>query len=170
MPTKETIAGLLVLAVLGAGVYWVRVRPARTAAEATAPAASSGETSPPDVTMTTASVEIGDTRITMELEPKPPVAYAPMHVRVRTERHGQAVVPGDAKVSFEMVMPMGDHRYAFVAGADGWLDADVTLPLCPFGDRRWFATVEWTADGQLQAARFRLDLWPPGLKQAPPRD
>jgi hypothetical protein len=31
-------------------------------------------------------------------------------------------------VSFEMTMPMGDHRYALVPGEEGWLEAAVVLP------------------------------------------
>ena len=64
-------------------------------------------------------------------------------------------------------MPMGDHRYSLVPAADGWQEAEVVLPLCPSGKRRWFATVEGTVAGQPRTARFRLDLTPPG--EARPR-
>ena len=69
---------------------------------------------------------------------------------------GAPVAARGGRVSFEMTMPMGDHRYSLVPRADGWQEAEVVLPLCPSGKRRWFATVEGTrrraaADGPLPA-------------------
>jgi len=69
-----------------------------------------------------------------------------------------------ARISFEMTMPMGDHRYSPVPGRDGWQEADVVLPLCQSGKRRWYATVEGIVAGRLRTARFRLDLAPPALR------
>jgi hypothetical protein len=94
--------------------------------------------------------------------PNPPVAFAKTRVRVRAEVGGAPVVLDGGRVSFEMSMPMGDHRYVLVPGEDGWQEADVVLPLCPSGKRRWFATVEGTVAGRPRTARFRLDLEPPG--------
>ena len=65
------------------------------------------------------------------------------------------------RIWFEMTMPMGDHRYTLVADPQGAQVADVTLPTCQSGKRRWFATVEGAVDGQRVTARFRLDLAPP---------
>ena len=64
-------------------------------------------------------------------------------------------------VSFEMKMPMGDHRYTLVAGTDGWQQAEVVLPFCPSGNPRWYAIVEGTVAGTPVTARFRLDLTTP---------
>jgi len=65
------------------------------------------------------------------------------------------------RISFEMTMPMGDHRYSLVPGDDGWQEAEVTLPRCMSGKRRWYATVEGTVAGRPRSARFRLDLSAP---------
>jgi hypothetical protein len=62
------------------------------------------------------------------------------------------------RISFEMTVPMGDHRYALVVGDDGWLETTVVLPFCPSGSPRWYANVEGVVDGRPRAARFRLDL------------
>jgi hypothetical protein len=71
-------------------------------------------------------------------------------------------VPLEAgRISFEMSMPMGDHRYSLVPAADGWQEAEAVLPLCGSGNRRWFATVEGTVAGRPISARFQLDLTPP---------
>jgi hypothetical protein len=68
------------------------------------------------------------------------------------------------RVSFEMTMPMGDHTYSLVPAGGGGYEADVTLPLCKSGKRRWYATVEGRAAGQPVTARFRLDLAVPGAQ------
>jgi hypothetical protein len=62
------------------------------------------------------------------------------------------------RISFEMTMPMGDHRYSLIPADEEWQTADVLLPLCSSGTRRWFATVEGTVAGRPRTARFRLDL------------
>jgi hypothetical protein len=67
----------------------------------------------------------------------------------------------DGKVSFVMVMPMGDHHFALKPGPDGTLRADVTLPMCMSGNPRWFADVEGAAGGVVRTVRFRLDLVAP---------
>jgi hypothetical protein len=54
-------------------------------------------------------------------------------VRVRAKSAGVAVPLEGAQVSFEMTMPMGDHRYSLVAGQDGWLEAETVLPRCMSG-------------------------------------
>jgi hypothetical protein len=51
-----------------------------------------------------------------------------MRVLVRAEAGGSPVVLEGGRVSFEMSMPMGDHRYSLVPGADGWQEAAVVLP------------------------------------------
>ncbi len=73
----------------------------------------------------------------------------------------------NGRISFEMTMPMGDHRYSLVPAADGWQEAEVVLPVCGSGHRRWFATFEGTVAGQPRTARFLLDLTPPSSPPAP---
>ena len=84
-------------------------------------------------------------------KPDPVALGRPLHPSLT---RGQA-----ARVSFEMRMPMGEHRYLLLPGPDGWLEADVMLPMCTSGDPRWFATVEGsTSDGRAVRARYQLDL------------
>ena len=115
----------------------------------------------PDVTLADGSVDAGDVRITLSLTPQPPIAFAKMRVRVRAESGGTPVTLEGGRVSFEMTMPMGDHRYSLVPADQGWQTAEAVLPLCPSGKRRWFATVEGTVAGRPRTARFRLDLAAP---------
>jgi len=126
-----------------------------------APGAVSGDEALPDVTLADGSVSSGNVRITLALAPQPPVAFAKTRVRVRTEVNGSLAVLEGGTISFEMTMPMGDHRYSLVAGQNGWQEADVALPRCMSGNRRWYATVEGTVAGQPRSARFRLDLASP---------
>jgi hypothetical protein len=133
-----------------AGGFWVRGWNART---------SGGAAEPPDVTFTDGVVAVGDVRITLSIAPHPPYAFEKIHLRVRAEDHGRAVRIENARVSFEMRMPMGEHRYVLVPRADGWLEADAVLPMCGSGDARWFAVVEGSfAGGRRVNARYQLDL------------
>lgn len=161
MKHGDIIIGVALLAVLAAGAWWVRLpsAPAGTAPAAGNPA--SGDADLPDVTLAAATVGASGVRITLSLSPNPPVAFAKTHVRVRAESAGVAVPLEGGRVSFEMAMPMGDHRYSLVPGKDGWLEGEVVLPRCISGDRRWYATVEGTSAGRQAAARFRLDLASP---------
>ena len=174
MKLNSTLIGLLVLGLVAAGVLWVRSRsphvPTQPAALATQAAASSAATSAasvegetlPDVTFASAAVDASNVRITLSLTPNPPVGLAKTRVRVQAESGGSPVALEGGRVTFEMTMPMGDHRYSLVAGQDGWQEAEVILPRCMSGKRRWFATVEGTVAGRPRTARFRLDLAPPG--------
>ena len=161
MRRSELIVGLAALAVMAAGAWWARSPspPAATSPAAMAPA--SGGDDLPDVTLAGATVDAGGVGITLLLSPSPPVAFAKTRVRVRAEAGGSVVPLASGSVSFEMTMPMGDHRYSLVAGQDGWQEAEVTLPRCMSGNRRWYATVEGTLAGQPRSARFRLDLSAP---------
>ena len=159
MRFNSTLIGVVVLGLVAAGVFWARARPS------TPEIASGSEVSDdalPDVTFADGVADAGDVRITLSLSPKPPVAFAKMHVRVRAESGGSKVALEGGRVSFEMVIPMGDHRYALAPGEEGWQEAEVILPRCMSGKRRWFATVEGTVAGRPRTARFRLDLAPPG--------
>ncbi len=172
MKFNSTLIGVVVLALVATGVFWVRSRTAGTgtvpAGQTALSAAGQGVSTPaagdealPDVTLAEGTANAGGVRITLSLSPNPPVAFAKMRVRVRAEAGGSPVDLEGGRVSFEMSMPMGDHRYSLVPGADGRQEADVTLPLCPSGKRRWYATVEGTVAGRPRTARFRLDLASP---------
>jgi hypothetical protein len=56
---------------------------------------------------------------------------------------------------------MGEHRYALVGAAGGWQEANVVLPMCPSGKRRWYVTVEGTVAGRRVKAAARFDLASP---------
>jgi hypothetical protein len=169
MRHREVIVGLAVLALVVAGGWWAR-SPPLLAPEApspgSAPMASARQAESddalPDVTLVDGSADAGEgVRITLSLTPQPPVAFAKMRVRVRAESGGDPVAIEGGRVSFEMTMPMGDHRYSLIPADQGWQTAEVVLPLCPSGKRRWNATVEGTVAGRPRTARFRLDLAPP---------
>jgi hypothetical protein len=126
----------------------------------------------PDVTTADASVDVYGARVTLSVTPRPPIAFSRMRFRVRVEfasakasadgSSGALLVLEGGRISFEMTMPMGDHRYDLVPGADGWQEAEVVLPTCQSGDPRWYAIVEGTVAGRPIKARFRLDLEKPG--------
>jgi len=83
----------------------------------------------PDVTLVDGSADAGEgVRITLSLTPQPPVAFARTLVRVRAEAGGSVVALAGGRISFEMAMPMGDHRYSLLPGEEGWLEAAVVLP------------------------------------------
>jgi len=175
---KSTIVGLLVLALVVAGVYWARTRAPGPHGPAATPSAAqvSDDDALTDVTLADGAVEAGDVRIVLSLTPQPPVAFAKFRVRVSASglaptasasapaAAGSPVTLEEGKISFEMTMPMGDHRYALVPDVDGWHEAEVVLPLCPSGKRRWYATVTGSAGGRPVSARFRLDLAVPQAK------
>jgi hypothetical protein len=136
---KPTIAGLLVLALVATGVLWVRSQqtttgmmpagqtaPASAARGASAPDAGDGAI--PDVTLAEGTAETSGVRITLSLTPNPPVAFATFRLRVGAYANGAPVALEGGRVSFEMAMPMGDHQYTLVPGADGWQEAAVVLP------------------------------------------
>jgi hypothetical protein len=170
MNSRSTLLGLVVLGLVAMGVFLARLRPPSPPAEHV-PAASAGQASEddalPDATLADAVADAGGVRITLSLTPRPPVAFGKIGVRVRAEAGGSAVALEGGRISFEMTMPMGDHRYSLVPGDQGWQAAEVVLPLCGSGERRWYATVEGTAAGRPRAARFRLDLTPPGQAPTP---
>jgi hypothetical protein len=125
----------------------------------------------PDVTQADGIVDLGDVRVVLSVTPRPPVAFQKNQFRVRVEAADANAPAGPSRatpvplesgrMSFEMVMPMGDHRYTLVAGADGWREAAVVLPMCKSGNPRWYAIVEGTVAGRPVLARFRLDLAKP---------
>jgi hypothetical protein len=139
MNVKSTIVGLLVLAIVATGVIWVRLRTADTAAVPAgqfapgsaphgAPAPAAGDDALPDVTLNEGTTDVGGVRITLSVTPNPPVTLATFRVRARADANGAPVAIEGGRVSFEMAMPMGDHRYALVPGEAGWQEAAVVLP------------------------------------------
>lgn len=167
MKSRDILLGLLVLTLLAGGVYWARGpghAPVGGGPEGVDPpmAGPAGDVRP-DVTLADATEADGDVRLTLSVSPRPPVAFEKNVFRVRVESGGGAVAALEGgRISFEMVMPMGDHRYSLVPAADGWYEAEVVLPFCKSGNPRWFATVEGTVDGRPVVVRFRLDLAKPG--------
>lgn len=172
MKLRETLLGLLVLAALAGGVWWARTRSGATntpaAGSPAAPAAAPDDPATlPDATLADASVDLGDVRLVLSAD-RPVVAFAESRFRVRAEKDGSAVPIGDGHLSFEMAMPMGDHRYALVGDEDGWHVAEVVLPMCKSGNRTWFATLEGTVAGTPRTARWRVDLTPAAEAPPPP--
>ena len=167
---KNTLLGLIVLALVAGGVYWTRVVQAPqatpdavaqgtpTSSDAHRMATAAADVALPDLTPGEATASAGDVRVTVSVSPHPPVAFEKNRFRVRAESAGGPAVLEDGRIFFEMTMPMGDHRYALVPGAEGWQEADVVLPMCGSGNPRWYATVEGTIAGEPRRVRFRLDL------------
>ena len=166
MNPRETLLGLLVLAAVLGGAWWARSRSHAgkpVAGKSDASAATPGGTAEaliPDVTLSDQAVELGDVRLSLSVAPRPIHPFEKNRFRVRAESGGAPVALPNGRISFEMVMPMGDHRYTLVPGAEGWHEAEVVLPLCKSGKRTWFATVEGTVAGRPRTARFQLDLTP----------
>jgi hypothetical protein len=144
MNVKTTLLGLTLLAVLAAGAWWAR-SPSPTAVTAPASKGASANSADdeglPDASAADVSAADGDVRVYLSLRPKPPVALAKFRARVGVAREmapppadavgsilTTALELQDARISFEMEMPMGDHRYTLVPGSDGWLEAAVVLP------------------------------------------
>lgn len=138
MDTRPTLVGLLVFALVTAGVIWSRSRSSPPAAATEGEAASAGAAASvrpgqddgawADATVSDATVDAGGVRITFAVAPRPAAALANFLVRVRAESDGAPAAIESGRVSFEMVMPMGDHRYTLVAGDEGWQEAAVVLP------------------------------------------
>lgn len=167
MNQRSTVVGMLVLALLVAGMYVARSRQTaavplasgqRAETRTTAPSTTGADDSLPDATLVEVTLFDGDVAFRTALSPTPPVAFRTVRVRIRPERDGAPLALGGGSVAFEMVMPMGDHIYTLSTAPDGWYEADVTLPLCKSGKRRWYGTITGRVGGQDRRARFLLDL------------
>jgi hypothetical protein len=171
MTIKETLLGFAILGLVIGGVFLARdpgrvpsargtthgdAIPTRRVGDAAVDAAM------PDVTLGEGSVDVAGIRVMLSIAPAPPVAFETTRVRVRVESKAAPVSFESGRISFEMSMPMGEHRYTLAPGEDAWYEADVVLPMCPSGKRRWYATIEGTVGGQPVVARFRVDLTTPG--------
>ena len=180
MQIRGTAAGLVALALVLGGVFWVRLRPVPSQGAAAGQAASapaSHDEAPPDVTVADGVVDLGDLRVTLSVMPRPPVAFRQNRFRVRVDStsvsaaadtsRGAPLALEGGRISFEMTMPMGEHRYSLARGEGGWQEAEVVLPFCKSGNPRWYAIVEGTVAGQPRTARFRLDLTQPGSAPTP---
>ena len=128
MNIKTTLIGTALLALLAAGAWWAQSPSPTPVPAPVAPAPAAGDDALPDVTLAAGTTEIGATRITLSVTPNPPVALAMFRVRVRAEANGSPAAIEAGRVSFEMAMPMGDHRYTLVPGEQGWQEAAVVLP------------------------------------------
>lgn len=166
MKLRETLLGLVVLALLAGGALWARGR-GRAERPAASPAAGL-EAPMPDVTLADGSVDAGGVRLVLSPD-RPVVAFEKARFRARAESNGAPVPLEEGRLSFEMEMPMGENRYALVAGAGDWKEAEVVLPMCGSGKRTWFATLEGKVAGRPVSARYRLDLTPPAEKPAAAR-
>jgi len=172
MKLRETLLGLIVLALVLTGVWWVRGRshagkplagpPAAKKADAVVTAAQT-----PDVTLADQAADAGGVRISLSVESRPIFALTKVRFRVRADLGGAPLELAYSHLIFEMTMPMGNYNYRLVPVADGWQEAEVVLPICQSGSRRWFATVEGTAGGRRRSARFQFDLTPPSSPPAP---
>ena len=151
----QTLAGLALVAVLGVGMWLANRDPG-------APGAQVGE--PPDISVADGAVTVGDVLFRVGVTSRPIQAFQPVRYRVRAERAGRPVGLEGAQLSFTMSMNMGDHRHALGPAADGWREAEVVLPACASGHKRWYGDVAATLDGRPFAARFQFDLEP----DAPP--
>ena len=165
MKLRETLLGLVVLALLAGGVWWARGRGRAKdlhglpAAGASSAAGTATAPSMPDVTLADGSVDAGGVRLVLSVT-RPVVAFEKARWRVRAEANGAPAMIEEGRISFEMTMPMGENRYSLVAADGGWQEAEVVLPMCGSGERTWFAIVEGMVAGRPVAARFRLDLSP----------
>lgn len=150
MKNRDLLAGLVIVALLVAGALWVRNRQAGTGSAVRAAAIA------PDVTQTDGFVELNGVRVGLSLSSRPPVAFTTFRAQVRL---APPAMLEEGRISFEMSMPMGDHRYTLVRADDGW-QAEVVLPMCGSGERRWTAVVEGRVNGRPIVARYLLDLAP----------
>lgn len=156
MKYSQTIAGMLVVALIGLAVYWVR-----SGQPGASDALTAAESALPEISRHEGRAASGAITIVAAVDPAPPVAYSIFRLRVSAET-AQGMVPiDDARVSFDMAMPMGEYRYRLMASAGGAVTADVTLPTCPTGSPHWFANITGTVGGQRVTARFRFELAPP---------
>jgi hypothetical protein len=115
----------------------------------------------PDLTRADRVATVGGFRVRLSASPHPPVAFEPIRFRVRVESGSDASrarLLENARVAFDMTMPMGEHRYTLIRGDAGWYEAEVVLPMCGSGDPRWYGTLEGTVDGRPVTVRFSLDL------------
>ncbi|MGE3841045.1 MAG: hypothetical protein AB7I50_05605 [Vicinamibacterales bacterium] len=148
MTTRETCIGLGVLVFVLAGLIW-----SRGGEEATARSSAS---SLPDLSSSDGTVLARGIPLEVSVS-RPATPMVPFRIRVRTDARSSPPLE-NGRISFVMAMPMGDHRYDLSPEPDGWQQADVTLPTCLSGERRWYATLDGTVDGRAITARFVLDL------------
>jgi hypothetical protein len=155
MRARDLAVGLALVGALSAGFFL---------ANGASPSAPGGQGEPPDVSVIDAALDVGGLNLRVSATPRPITAFVPTRFRVRAEA-GTKLAPFDrAEVSFTMSMTMGDHRYKLVPVGDGWWEAQVVLPACASGHKRWYGDLALTVAGEARAARFQFDLEP----DAPP--
>lgn len=163
MNTARLIAGILVVAALAAGIWFVRGLQ-QDRGEGPPPAAGPGEAhAVPDVTRDDAVLDLDGPRVRVAVEGRPIRASRPVRWRVRFEdAHGGVLEPAAAVLKFNMDMDMGRHHYALFADPEpGWYAAEAAIPMCPSGRTRWYGILEATLDGGSPLrGRFLFDLAP----------
>lgn len=155
MKATDAILGALLVAALGVG-FWL--------ARGNGSPQPAGQPEPPDISVTDGALDLGGLSVRVSATPRPITAFTPTRFRVRVEAAGEPVHLDAAQLSFTMSMTMGDHRYRLQPAAEGWWEAQVVLPACASGHKRWYGDVTLATGGEPRAARFQFDLEP----DAPP--
>ncbi len=161
MPRSRRLVWGALVPVLATALYlvWMQGRGALPAGDPGTAGLGATDLTGADITVVAA-----DLFVQVAAPARPLRAFSTNRLLFRVARQADGadpVTPVDPVVSFAMTMPMGDHRYALVpAPTPGWYQADVVLPACPSGSRRWFGTLEFTAAGQPRRAQFAFDLAP----------
>lgn len=170
MKNREVVIGIIVVALLVGAVLWLRAcgDPRRDADPDAATGAIGATETLPDLTTGEIHVSAGDVRIVLSVTPHPPRVFEENRFRVRAEDvDGGMLTIDDARLSFEMAMPMGEHRYSLVPADGGSYEAAVVLPQCASGDRQWYGTFDGTVAGRPRSLRFVFDLAAPGSRPSP---
>jgi hypothetical protein len=158
---RRSIAVALVAAVVFAG----GPSGCRPSPEPASRAAVSTGASLPDLSAGDLRLEAGGVAVRVVAEPRPILAFETTRLLFHFAEVGAAderpSAVDRATVSFAMEMDMGPHRYLLVpATREGWLQAEVVLPACPSGNRRWYGTLAFELAGQTHSVRFQFDLVP----------
>jgi hypothetical protein len=162
MRRRDLAFGVVLVAAIAAGAY-VAGRPHGTRGADQTTSGDSAEL--PNLSLHDVRLEVDDVAVRVAVASRPVLAFEKNQVFFRFEGvgedAGQPVAVEDAAVSFTMKMDMGMHRYALVPGPqDGWLQAELVLPACPSGNRRWYGNLTFAVSGRPLRTSFQLDLEP----------
>ena len=177
MGRRDLLVGVVVVGAMVAAMYLTRQHQGtkqatggRAGGETTvAPGMASplapGGLNVPNLSVADARLETDDVSVQVEAMARPILAFRQNRLLFRFEgignAAGQLVSVQAPTLSFAMEMDMGKHRYALVPAArEGWLQADVVLPACPSGGRRWYGDLSFRAGGRQLRTRFQFDLEP----------
>ncbi|MFA6109254.1 MAG: hypothetical protein WDA75_10855 [Candidatus Latescibacterota bacterium] len=162
MGRRELILGVPLVVVIAAGVYWASHRGASEILAGGAGSTLAGSAIDlPDLSRGDARLEVDGLIVRVE-GTRPIRAFEQNRLLFRFEGPDGSDRPvAEAVVSFTMTMEMGKHRYSLVPAArEGWLQAELVLPACPSGNRRWYGDLTFTSAGRPGATRFQFDLEP----------